>query len=57
MRRKAVNGTNTDVNLRLAEIDRFQLCVDIRDVDNRDVPGRVKIKQLILRKCLLRGQF
>ncbi len=57
MRHRAFVVTNTDVDLRLAKIQRFELRMDVRDMDQRDIPVSVKLQQLVLCQGLLRSKL
>ena len=48
---------NAQIDLWFAEPDRFQLGVNVRDVDQRHVAERIEFQQLILRQQLLGGQL
>ena len=48
--------TDTNVDGRFAEIDRFKLPVDVRHMDQRHISIGVKVQQLILRELLLGRQ-
>ena len=48
---------HTDIDRRFAEIDRFQLRVNVGHVDQADTPEGVKFKQFVLRQRLLRGKL
>ena len=56
VRHRALVVPYPEVDLGLAEIDRLQLGVDVRKVDQRDVSESLELKQLVLRQGLLRGQ-
>ena len=53
MRCLTTGGAHAQVNLRLAEIDRLKLCVNIRDMDKRDIAVGVELKQVVLSQLLL----
>ena len=57
VRHLTVCRANTKVNLGLAEIDRFQLGVDVSDVDQADIAKRVELQKIVLRQSLLSGQL
>ena len=46
----------TDINRRLAEMNRLKLAMNIRDMDQGDVSKGFKLKKLFLAKALLRAQ-
>ena len=56
MRHLSLVRTDTDVDRRFAKQDRFQLRVNIGDVDERDISEGFEFQQLVLRQALLSRQ-
>ena len=56
MRRQAGIVTNTQIDFRLAEPDRFQLRMDVGNMDQGHIAHRIELQQLILCQGLLRGK-
>ncbi len=57
MRHLALVAAHTDVDLRLTEINRLKLRVDVGHVDQAHVAESVKFQKLVLGQGLLRCQF
>ena len=53
----AIGGPDPEIDRRLAEIDRFELGVNVCDVDQADIAKSIKLQKIILRQRLLGGQF
>ena len=57
MRHGPLVFAHADIDRRLAEIDRFELSVDVGDVDQADIAKGVELQKLFLSQRLLRRQF
>ena len=48
--------THADIDRRLAEVERFELAVNVGDMHQRDISECVELQQLVLIEAVLRGQ-
>ncbi len=56
MRHLPLGIAHTNVDFRFTEIDRFQLRMDVGDMDQRHIPEGIKLQQIVLRQLLLGSQ-
>src|SRR4051794_636258 len=54
MRHQASRGADTEIAGRFAKEDRHELGMDVRDMNERDIPNRIKAQQIVVGEALLR---